>query len=167
MRTSNQYAMDNSNFWKMKVLQTKPMQTLMFDPGGFNGRLRACPILGTWRALYCGKVLGLERLVAIWRVFLPKEGLEISFSGVNYKQLVRIVVDRYFLRSQAGLNMPCRAMGAGGVNWCQGAPWSEELDGKELHRAARGDLEPRESAVSCTSPTWSTRLLPSASVVLC
>ena len=56
-----------------------------------------------------------------WSVFLQKEVLEISFSGVRYKQLICIVVDRCFLRSQTGLNMPRRAMGAGGV------------DGRERH----------------------------------
>ena len=40
-----------------------------------------------------------------------------------------------------------------GVNGCQGAPWSEELDGKELHGAAC-DLELREFAASYTSSTW-------------
>ena len=30
------------------------MQTLMFDPGGFKGRLRAYPYLRTWRTLLCG-----------------------------------------------------------------------------------------------------------------
>ena len=34
------------------------------------------------------------------------------------------------------------------VKGCQEAPWSEELDGKELHGAAGGDLEPREAAGS-------------------
>ena len=33
-------------------------------------------------------------------------------------------------------------MEAGGVNGYQGAPWSEELDGKELHGVAGGDLKP-------------------------
>ena len=94
----------------------------MLDPGGFKGRSRACPFLGTWRALLCGEVLVLERMAAIWSVFLQKNGLGISFSGMKYKQLVRIAVDRCFLRSQADLNMPCRAMGARGVNGCQGAP---------------------------------------------
>ena len=28
----------------------------MFDPGGSEGRLRACPFLGKWRALLCGEV---------------------------------------------------------------------------------------------------------------
>ena len=27
----------------------------MFDPGGSTDRLRACPFLGTWRALLCGE----------------------------------------------------------------------------------------------------------------
>ena len=43
------------------------------------------------------------------------------------------------------------------MNGCQGTPWSEEHDGKELHGAlgGDGDLEPRESAVFCNrlSPT--------------
>ena len=39
--------------------------------------------------------------------------------------------------------MPYRAMGAGGVNGCQGGPWSEKLADKELYGAAGGDLEPR------------------------
>ena len=98
----------------MKVLQTESMQTLMFDPGGLKGRLRACPFLGTWRALLCGEVLVLERLVAIWSVFRQKKDLGISFSGVRYKQLVRIAVDRCFLRSQAGLN----AVSIGGLAPC-------------------------------------------------
>ena len=28
----------------------------MFNPGGFTGRFRVCPFLGTWRALLCGDV---------------------------------------------------------------------------------------------------------------
>ena len=44
------------------------------------------------------------------------------------------------------------AMSAVGINRCQGTPWSEELDSKELHGAADGeyDREPRGSAHSCT-----------------
>ena len=44
-----------------------------------------------------------------------------------------------------------------GVNGCQGTPWSEELDGKELHGALGGecDLELRGSTVSWISSTWS------------
>ena len=44
-------------------------------------------------------------------------------------------------------------MKAAAVSGCQGTPWSEELDGKELHRALGGesDVEPTGSASSCTS----------------
>ena len=42
-----------------------------------------------------------------------------------------------------------------GMDGCQGSSWSEELDGKELHGVAGGDLEQREPAVSWTSSTWS------------
>ena len=44
-------------------------------------------------------------------------------------------------------------MANGGMSACQGTPWSEKLDGKELHEALGGeyDLEPRGSVVSCTS----------------
>ena len=38
--TSIQYATYYSSFWK--VLETKSRQTLVFDPGGGTGRLRAC-----------------------------------------------------------------------------------------------------------------------------
>ena len=48
-------------------------------------------------------------------------------------------------------------MKAAGVSGCQGTPWSKELDGKDLREALGGecDLEPRGSAVSCTSSTRS------------
>ena len=36
LRTSNQYAKDYSSFWEMEVLQTKSMQTLMFNSGGLK-----------------------------------------------------------------------------------------------------------------------------------
>ena len=114
--------MDNSRFWKMKVLQTNFMPILMFDPCGFKGRPRAGPFLGMWRALLRGEILVSERLMAIGREFLQKERLRISFFGMKYKQHVCIAVDQCFLRSQAGLKMSCRATGAGGVNGCQGAP---------------------------------------------
>ena len=56
LKTSDQYAIDYGSFWKMKVLQTKSIQTLIFDPGGFKGNLRACLFWGTWRALLCREV---------------------------------------------------------------------------------------------------------------
>ena len=43
----------------------------MFDPGGSTGRLRACPFLGTWRALLCGEtfVRALDKAAAFfWRM---------------------------------------------------------------------------------------------------
>ena len=56
-----------------------------------------------------------------------------------------------------------------GVDGCQGTPWSEELDGKELQGSLDGeyDLEPRGSVVSWTSSTWSTHPSTFTSVVLC
>ena len=77
-RTSTQYALYyNSSFWWKqlpapcwrKVIQTKSRQNLIFDPGGSKGHLRACPFWGTWRALLCGELVVLERLVAIYSVF--------------------------------------------------------------------------------------------------
>ena len=38
-------------------VQTKSRQTLIFDPGGSTGRLRAFPFLGTWRTLLCGEIV--------------------------------------------------------------------------------------------------------------
>ena len=41
-------------FWP-RAIETKSGQNRMFDPGGSQGRLRACPVLGTWCALLsCG-----------------------------------------------------------------------------------------------------------------
>ena len=45
-RTSIQYATYYSSLWKMKVLETKSRQTLVLDPCGSTGRLRACSFLG-------------------------------------------------------------------------------------------------------------------------
>ena len=54
----------DSSFWKLlaapscrKVIETKSRQNGTFDPGGSQGRLRACPFLGSWRALLCGEVM--------------------------------------------------------------------------------------------------------------
>ena len=40
-----------------RVVETKPRQNRTFDPGGSQGHLRACPFLGSWRALVCGEVI--------------------------------------------------------------------------------------------------------------
>ena len=70
VRTSISYASYDSSFWKLlaalscvRVIETKPMQNRTFDSGGSQHRLRACPVLGSWRALLCGEVIraGLAR----------------------------------------------------------------------------------------------------------
>ena len=38
-----------------RVVDTKSGQNRTFDPGGSRGHLRACPLLGSWRALVCGE----------------------------------------------------------------------------------------------------------------
>ena len=39
------------------VIETKSGENRTFNPGGSQGRLRACPFLGSWRALLCGEVM--------------------------------------------------------------------------------------------------------------
>ena len=54
-----------------RVIETKSGQNLVFDPGGSTGRLHACPLLGTWRALLCGEafVKGLDEAAPLfWRM---------------------------------------------------------------------------------------------------
>ena len=38
------------------------MQNIMFNPGGSQGRLRACSVLRSWHALLCGEVIRAEQL---------------------------------------------------------------------------------------------------------
>ena len=40
-----------------RVVETKSRQNRTFDPGGSLGHPRACPFLGSWRALVCGEVV--------------------------------------------------------------------------------------------------------------
>ena len=40
-----------------RIVDTKSRQNRNFDPGGSRGHLRACPFLGSWRALVCGEVI--------------------------------------------------------------------------------------------------------------
>ena len=70
LRTSNQYATNYSSFWKMKVLQTKSMQTLVFDPGGSKGRVHACPFLGTRCTLFCRKTF-------VWALLVDTQGWSV------------------------------------------------------------------------------------------
>ena len=39
-----------------RIVDTKSGQNRTFDPCGSQGHLRACPFLGSWRALVCGEV---------------------------------------------------------------------------------------------------------------
>ena len=100
---------------------------VVFSPARFWERGVRCFV----RSIPLGR-----RLVAIWNVVWQNEDFGISNPRLRYKQLVLVAVDRCFLLSQAGLNMPCRSMGAGRKGGCQGTPWSEELDSKELHGEA-------------------------------
>ena len=43
--------------YRRRVVETKSRQNRTFDPGGSQGHLRACPFLGSWRALVCGEVI--------------------------------------------------------------------------------------------------------------
>ena len=43
-------------YWR-RVVETKFRQNRTFDPGGSQGHRRACPLLGSWRALTCGEVM--------------------------------------------------------------------------------------------------------------
>ena len=54
----------DSSFWKLlaapsglRVIETKPMQSMTFDPGSSRGHPCACPFLRSWRALVCDKVI--------------------------------------------------------------------------------------------------------------
>ena len=97
---------DSSFVWKnnlpaapscRKVIETKSGQNRVFDPGGSEGRLRACPVLGTGRALLCGEVVRVGAAGGDLQCFFGwKEVRGTSFSGARYKQLVRIGLDRRF-----------------------------------------------------------------------
>ena len=127
-RMSTQYALYyNINFrlnqlrapsWR-RVIQTKSRQNLIFDPGGSKSRLRACLLLGTWRALLCGEVLVLERLVTICSICLAgrmTRELSCRTEGGPRNIIFRSKIDTartycgrpLFLRSQAGLKGPYR-----------------------------------------------------------
>ena len=71
----------------------------MFDPGRSTGRLRACPFFGAWRALLCGEVLdwGPDGIRG-WSVFFARWMVQANCTYYGRS---------LFLRSQAGLNMPC------------------------------------------------------------
>ena len=65
--TSTLYASYDSNVFQKsnppaapycrRVVETKSRQNRTFDPGGSRGHLRACPFLGSWRALVRGEAV--------------------------------------------------------------------------------------------------------------
>ena len=125
-RIKNQLA----SFWR-RVIQTKSRQTLVFDPGGSSGRLRACPFWGAWRALLCVKVI----------VWAPDGIRGRSVFGrrltSEYHFPERRTSGTYVLRSiavscsQAGLNIPCRqSLSARGYVSCEG----EQMSGNAMER---------------------------------
>ena len=139
----------------------------MFDLGGSTGRRRTCPFLGGWRALLRGDVLvWAPDGTRGWRLFGRRRTLNIIFQE-RYKRFVTpYVLQPIAISSQPGWfekaeneneNEKVRRLAsreAAEMNVCQGTPWSEELDSKELHKATIGDynLESRGSSFSCT---WS------------
>ena len=73
-----------------RVIETKSGQNMMFDPGGSEGRPRACPFLGKWCALLCGEVVRVRAAGGDLQCFFGwKKVRGISFSGARYKHLDR------------------------------------------------------------------------------
>ena len=114
----------------------------MFDPGGSEGRLRACPFLGTWRALLCEEIILLERLVAICSIFLAgrmTRGLSCRTKGGPRNIISRSEVHAtraycgrpLFLRSQADKKMACRRGRLEAIG-CQGRTVVRERHGAKL-----------------------------------
>ena len=70
----------------------------MFDPEGSTGRLRACPFLGTWRALLSREALVLEWLMVISSVFFWIDDLGMNLqewlSDVSGERLSGSVMER-------------------------------------------------------------------------
>ena len=129
LRTSIQYTTTYSSFWKLKVFQTKKRQTLVFDPGSFTGRLRACPCLGTWRALLCGEVfIWAPNDTRGWSVFWQKDDLEYHFprevQAICYTEhiaSIAVSLQPGFFNEAVKIRR-LATMKAAGVNGCQGTP---------------------------------------------
>ena len=78
---SSQYATDWSRFWKLKVLETKSRQTLVFDSGGSTGRLRC----------FMGRFSFGSRLVAVWNVFGKQWSRNIIFDRGSGPYVLRSI----------------------------------------------------------------------------
>ena len=63
-----------------RVIETKSMQDRMFGPGDFQGRLRACPFLGSWRALLCGEVMRVGAAGGGCSIFRKRRVVSVVFT---------------------------------------------------------------------------------------
>ena len=129
-KTSTQYALYyNSSFWWnqlpapswRRVIRTKSRKNLIFDPGGSKGRLSACPLLGTWRALLCGELLVLERRVVPdgAAFFSRKYNLGINLQEKYWRITPCVLWFIAVFFAAADLKMPCRRRRLKGIG-CQG-----------------------------------------------
>ena len=95
-----------------RVIETKSGESRMFDPGGPQGHLRACPYFGSWRALLCGEVYvrAGRGYSVFWRI--DDSGLKNlqEWYGRNI-YAIRIAVNRYLFEAGPALNMPCQDKG--------------------------------------------------------
>ena len=69
----------DGSFWKLLaapycrgVVETESRQDRTFDPGGSQGHLRACPVLGSWGRWFVVRLCMLEQLVTSCSIF-PEE----------------------------------------------------------------------------------------------
>ena len=83
-----------------RVIETISRQNRTFDPGGSQGRLRACPFMGTWHALICGEVMRVGAAGWNYNVFL-----RIDASRFN---AVHIAVNHWFFEARPALKMLCQ-----------------------------------------------------------
>ena len=98
----------------------------MFDPGGSTDRLRACPFLGTWRALLCGEVLvwapGGDDLKCFWQMHDSEHHLPKEKTGDLY--ILRLIAVSPQSQADTWSRQVRRntVMGGGRMNGCQEAP---------------------------------------------
>ena len=86
----------------------------MFDPGGFRGRLRACPFWERGARCFVVRLCVLERLVTICSAFWRIDGSGLKNLQEWYGRnicAVRIAVNRWFLTARPALNMPYQDKG--------------------------------------------------------
>ena len=151
----------------------------MFNPGGFQGRLHACPFLGTWRALLCGEVVRVGAASDDLQRFLEDRRFGIQKpSGVVRAKYLRRTYSGQSLTLQSyrlALNMPCQDKGMPsraargyrklGAIGCRGASWSEQLDSKELREALGSAIGAERIPVFWALSTWPAH--PSYYSVVC